>query len=386
MIDLSPLFGPQALAGSSSHVFRVFPRTGRERWILDTAQRIPWHLKTWPRANLRAKLIYTTAWACGKFGIHLPSRLERYSVAPGSLYAQLEENFDQLGIFLGTPGPNRKFVVYAGREGQSFFIKIPLNQVSAALVARETAALVELSTVPDLAPLVPRVQHIAGHLALENMEGAGTRYAALDLQELLRIHELLFRRSARARPLSVLRQDWEGEKPVGDVISHTPESGAALAAARRAANKALDALPQDLAVPCYKAHGDFTRWNVLRARDGKARIVDWELYGVKPKWFDVVHYIVSHDLLVSRAPTDKVIMRLAKMFKAIGASAPEREWWQHVTLYFAYQCLYYVAVYERQVDLNDYPQATWQLEAWSDILSRLPRAPEGSRQAEVVKA
>lgn len=349
--------------------------------MLDKSQRRPWHLKTWPRANLRAKVIYRTAWALGKFDLHLPSRLERYCVAPGSLYSQLEDQFDQLGIFLGTPGPNRKFVLYAGREGQSFFIKVPLNPVSAALVARETAALADLATAPDLAHLVPRAQQIAGHLALENMEGKGTRYAALDLPELQRIHELLFLRSATMRPLSSLRQDWQEEAPAGDVMKHAHETEVAMVSARTAANHTLDAMPQTLDVPCYMAHGDFTRWNVLRGADGKARIIDWELYGLKPKWFDVVHYIVSHDLLVSRSSAGQVVMRLAVVGKAMGAYATESVWWRQVAFYFAYQCLYYCALYERQADLHE--QAILQLQTWADILSKLPGASERGTQAEV---
>jgi len=351
--------------------------------MLGASQRRPWHLKTWPRANLRAKLIYRTAWALGRFGLHLPSRLEQYHVTPRSLYAQLEEQFDQLGIFLGTPGPNRKFVVYAGKEGQSFFIKIPLNSVSAALVARETAVLADLATVPELAPLVPRTQQIAGHLALENMESAGTHYGALDLQELLRIHELLFRRSATARPLSALRREWRNVVLTGEVIAHVSEIELALTAARQAANRALDAMPQDLNVPCYMAHGDFTRWNVLRAADGQARVIDWELYGLKPKWFDVVHYVVSNDLLVSRASANQIVRRLAEVGNIIGASSSESIWIQQVTLYFAYQCLYYSAVYEKQFELHQ--QAIWQLKTWADILHKLPDATEENTKVDMVK-
>lgn len=371
MIDLSPLFGsPQARDGTSC-LFRVFPKTGRERWMLDTSQRRPWHLKTWPRANLRAKIIYSTAWTLGTLGVHLPSRMERFDVSPGSLYSQLQDQFVHLAIFLGTPGPNRKFVLYAGRGDESYFIKVPLSTVSASLVARETAALEALATDPDLGPLVPQTRKIAGHLALENIEGAGARYKPLDLEELVRLHGLMFRRSETKRTLSSLRADWQADVPVGEVIEHPKEIKRILKTAHEAANHALDAIPQDLDIPCYMAHGDFTRWNVLRAPDGTARIIDWELYGVKPKWFDVLHYIVSHDLLVSRTPADQVIKRLSKVGLAIAPKADE-VWWRQVSLYFAYQCLYYGAVYERQADLHQ--QAVWQLETWAGILHELPGA------------
>lgn len=351
--------------------------------MLDMTQGRPWHLKTWPRANLRAKVIYNTAWTLGRFGVHLPNRLERYHVAPGSLYAQLQDQFEHLGIFLGTPGPNRKFVLYAGREDVSYFIKVPLSPVSSALVDREAAALADVATDPDLAPLIPQARRIAGKLALKNIEGKGARYDPLPLKELVRIHDMLFRRSKTTRPLALLRADWHAEMPEGKLVEHPQETQDVLKTAQDAANYALNTLPQNLEIPCYMAHGDFTRWNVLRGADGRARIIDWELYGVKPKWFDVLHYMVSHELLVSRIPVEKVMTRLSEVGKEI---APEAEaiWWKQVTLYFAYQCLYYTCVYKRQPDLGDYPQAMWQLHSWLSILTGLAAKLEGHWHAEMV--
>ena len=371
MIDLSPLFGSPEANDGAGCLFRVFPKTGRERWMLDTSQRRPWHLKTWPRANMRANVIYNTAWTLGTLGVHLPCRLEQYHVASGSLYAKLQDEFEDLGIFLGTPGPNRKFVLYAGRGVESYFIKVPLSKISAALVARETAALADLSKDPNLSSLVPQARQIACQLALENIENDGARYKPLDLLELARLHDLMFRRSETSRSISSLRAQWRSEVPEGDVVEHPKEIERILRAANDAANHALDAIPQDLDIPCYMAHGDFTRWNVLRAPDGTARIIDWELYGVKPKWFDVIHYIVSHDLLVSRAPVGRVIKRLSETGQAV-APRTQGSWWQKVALYFAYQCFYYCAVYRRQPDLGDFPQASWQLESWVSILHALP--------------
>lgn len=371
MIDLSPLFGSPEANDGAGCLFRVFPKAGRERWMLDTSQRRPWHLKTWPRANMRANVIYNMAWTLGTFGVHLPCRLEQYHVASGSLYAKLQDEFEDLGIFLGTPGPNRKFVLYAGRGDESYFIKVPLSTVSAALVARETAALADLAKDPDLGSLVPQVRQIACQLALENIENDGARYQPLDLLELICLHDLMFRRSETSRSISSLRAEWQSEVPEVDVVEHPKEIEFILRAANDAANYALDAIPQDLDIPCYMAHGDFTRWNVLRAPDGAARIIDWELYGVKPKWFDVLHYMVSHDLLASRTSAGQIIKRLSKVGQAIAPNT-QGVWWQQVDLYFAYQCLYYGAVYERQADLHE--QAMWQLQTWARILHELPGA------------
>lgn len=374
MIDLSPLFGPADAVGAQPFDFRVFPKTGAERWLLETTQRRPWHLKTWPRANRRARLIYRVAWGLGALGLHLPFRVETYTVAPRSAYTQLRERFDRLGIFLGTPGPNRKIVVYAERPGQSVFIKIPLGPASIALAARESAALEELSQDPNLAHLVPRASRIAGHLALENIETDGTGYAALDLAELCRIQDLMESRSACTRQLAALRRDWEKDAPTGAVVTHNADVLAAILAARTAATGFLDGLPRGLEVPCYMAHGDFTRWNVLRAADGRARIIDWEFYGLKPRWFDLIHYVVSHDILVKRASAAMIIAHLKDVAKSTGRASPEHVWWSLVGLYFAYQSFFYCAVYERQESLHRQP--IWQLKAWAEILRQLPKGKD----------
>ena len=145
------------------------------------------------------------------------------------------------------------------------------------------------------------------------------------------------------------------------------ETRVAVSAAREAAECFLDRLPSDLDVSCYMAHGDFTRWNVLRAADGSARIMDWELYGLKPRWFDVLHYLVSHDLLVKQIPPERVFTRLRQVASEYPSLAAD--WLQQVGLYFCYQSLYYTTVFERQADLH--VQAIWQLTAWAEILSLL---------------
>ncbi|WP_298491136.1 phosphotransferase [uncultured Maritimibacter sp.] len=374
-MDLTPLFGPAGAPDSREIPFRVFPRRGPERWLLDRDQRRPWHLETWPRANLRARAIYRAATVMGFAGLHLPSRTDVFRVAASSVYGQLAERFDRLGVFLGTPGPNRKFVVYAARPGTSVFVKVPLGPVSRALVAREQAALAELARDPAFASLVPRTETIAGQLAIENMATDGTGHAALDLAEVARIHDMLYTRSAGTRRLSELRTGWS-RLHTGDPVPHDPPTRSAIDKARTAAHRFLDTLPNDLRVPCYMAHGDFTRWNVLRARDGSARIIDWELYGLKPRWFDLIHYIASQDILVGRRPVGDMLANLETAAGTLGLVAAEHGWRRQVALYFCDQTLSYCGLYERQSDLH--AQAFRQLETWTGILGRLTEA-EGPR-------
>lgn len=365
MIDLSPLFGSHDAPEKQNLAFRVFPRSGAERWMIESNQKRPWHLKTWPRASFRARLIHQGAWALGTVGLHLPHRSETFSIANDSPYGQLRDQFDQLGIFLGTPGPNRKIVVYAGRVDRSIFVKIPLRPESAALVAREAEALQTLANDACLGQLVPKTTWIAGQLALDDIEGQGVTHAELDISEVARIQALLERRSSTKLPLQALKSEWAGADEAASA-HHSAEEIAALKRARDAALSFLSALPEDSQICCYMAHGDLTRWNVLRAADGTARIIDWEMFGLKPRWFDLLHYVVSYHILVARTPAADILKDLQGISHTIGAAQNLDAWWRYVGLYFAYQSLYYGGVYTRQERLH--PQAMWQLIAWAEIL------------------
>jgi len=73
-------------------------------------------------------------------------------------------------------------------------------------------------------------------------------------------------------------------------------------------------------------------------------------------------------LLVLRIPASRVTKRLSVVGQTIAPNAVG-VWLRQVAIYFAYQCLYYGAVYERQADLHQ--QAIWQMEAWAKILHDL---------------
>lgn len=364
MIDLAPLFGPQTAAGQTA-TFRVFPRNGTERWLLDVRYRRPWHLETWPQANLRARMIYRAAWLLALVGLHLPSRRLTLTIADCSLYAQLYARFEALGVFLGTPGPNRKFVVFAKNASEAWFIKVPLNMKTAALARIEAATLANLATDPNLAQLVPRCFWIGDALAIEDVRTAGASYAPLDIREVMRVHDLLFARNSIEVLLAELAQRWReycaAGKPHAD-----PDTRREIDSARRAACAYLDALSPDMRVACYEAHGDFTRWNVLRAMDGSARIIDWELVGMRPKFFDPLHYLVSQAILVHREPADVILERVI----GIGSRLAKRsEILQYFGLYLTEQTVVYCDLYERGNEM--FAQVRWHLRTWKELLCLL---------------
>lgn len=364
MIDLPSLFGPRGAPGQSTN-FRLFPRRGRDRWLLETRFRRPWHLETWPQASRRARIIYRVAQLLGTLGIHLPSRRVTVSISNGSLYAVLRARFEALGVFLGTPGPNRKVVVFAKDKDRAWFIKVPINDKTRALAQTEAATLEALAADESLAPLVPRCQWVEDALAVEDVRASGARFAPLDPAEVLRVHQLLFARSRTEVPFAELVDDWTAQDLAAR--SHPdPDTAAKIAAARDTAYRFVATIPASCSVECYEAHGDFTHWNVLRALDGSARIIDWELFGRRTKFFDPFHYLVSRAILVDRLPAGE-ILRQAWLLAAVTIEEDA------ISLYFgayiAAQIFYYCQVYEAQDNLH--MQAHWQLETWTAILEAL---------------
>lgn len=369
-MDLSALIGPKGAPGYEVK-FRVFPRRGTERWMLETRFRRPWHLETWPLANRRARAIYRVAWLFGAVGIHLPSRKISLMVGHESLYQRLRSQFKALGVFLGTPGPNRKLIVYAKDDDKAWFIKVPINPETAALAQAEAATLAALADDPVLSGLVPRCYWIGDALAIENVRASGAAFAPLDDDEILRVHNLLHARSRKEVSLAEMARQWEAHDTVTALHPSRVIAGR-IDAARKAAREFLQTLPTNMTLSCYAAHGDFTPWNVLRAPDGSARIIDWELYGLRPKFFDPFHYRVSPAILVDRVPADTI---LAQAWQLAAPALDGPSTLLYFGAYVACQVFYYGHIYERQEVLH--PQAFWQLQTWTDLLTRLIGAQGG---------
>jgi len=353
--------------------FRVFSANGHARWLLEANQTRPWHLRIWPTTTLKAKVYTGAAWLVARFGVLPPSAAADFPCNADSNYASIRKDFDRVGVFLGTPGPNRKIVVFAGNDDSSVFIKIPTSASSAALVDNEARALAELSADPQLAALVPRPSLVGGQLAVEDQVSRGARYGVLPVQRLISVDQALFARSRTVRSFEDIWKSWQSGG--GSASPETTERNDTARTLLDANTSSLQRLHRSFdaqsLVECYLAHGDFTRWNVLTTAAGEPRILDWEMYGLRPRFFDLCHYFVSADILIARRPSAEILSRLFKLGRSLAAASlcTEKEWKRAVTLYFGYQSCFYNDVFRRQGILH--PQALWQLATWNQALDSL---------------
>lgn len=361
MIDFEPLFGSQRMLGKTVE-FRIFPRVGAERWLLEKRFHRPWHLETWPRSNIRANAIYWIARIMGTIGLSLPSRSISINIVHGSVYDVLCNRFSSLGIFLGTPGPNRKFVAFAKEGEKTWFIKIPISPRSSALVRAESEALSILKGDVTFAGLVPEYFWIGNCLVLEDIAVNGTTYGCLHDEELVRVHERLYARSRITKFLAEVVVNMADET-LDPVSQNDTEFVALISSARRAANIYLGTLDKELQVELYMGHGDFTRWNVLKAKNGAARIIDWELFGLYPKYFDIFHYKVSFAILVEQAKPVDILQRIAYFTKI---HLENNSFTLYFGLYLANQTLNCCNIFERQS--SPFSQAYWQMSTLTELL------------------
>lgn len=309
----------------------------------------------------------------GRYGLLPPSGQASLRCNASAPYASFKSRFPHIGIFVGTPGPNRKIIVYGGGPEESFFIKIPTSPESARLVQNEASALAELSADPRTAPMIPHATQIGGHLAVQDQASLGAGFRPIAAAQVQAVSELLFARSAEYKTTREWLGEWSGSEDRTDTrpARRSLVEELALRQNREAVAALMDRLPEGDSSYFYRAHGDFTQWNVLATADGAARIIDWELYGWRPKHFDLIHYYASHDILVAMKPVKDVLTRLVTLRDAAArrSAIGEAEWNKYLKMYFAAQSIFYHRVFTRQEVLH--PQALWQLNCWTYCLNAL---------------
>ena len=358
MLNLDSLFGPQNQNGSITY-FKCFPKVGRERWMLENCYSEPWHLETWPQTNIRAKVIYFLARFLGFFKLHLPHKLKGYTIVTGSIYDLLKREFSSLGIFLGTPGPNRKLVIYASGSSGSWFVKVPLNTRSLCLVRSEFIALKELNSDVSLSCLVPNCKWIGDALAIQDVREPGVSYSELSVDEVFRVYQLLATKNIRTTKnktfIYLVRRKGLTQ------LNHKSSASDLISNLKLSVRELLDVLNLE-EIDWYKCHGDFTLWNTLVKLDGTTKIIDWELYGWRPIYFDCFHYYISKAILLENKPPIELLNGLNLHFhNRIHAD----DYIKYLSLYIIWQSSEYCSLFEMQSDLHE--QAYWQLNCWLTI-------------------
>ena len=310
-------------------------------WLLEERFSKPWHLKTHHMRYRRDVFRCRAAWFLSAFGIHLPHMRISVTVGEGSVYDRMKGSFDYLGLSVRHLAiPNTRAVVFAKDRRREIFVKVPMSNYATAHIENERSALMELQLDPDIRPLLPNRVDFAGHLALENMRSRGTRRGRLPLSEILRVHELLYNRSRTFVTIGNMKKPAFVSgfvKPGHKDVQHPASMVQLVRQTRDITTAYLSRFRDTDMVDCYMAHGDFHASNALVAADGTARILDWEHFGLKPRYFDVISYLATDDLF-GNDPAEK-LSQLKRIGDRIEIGSSDFKWIDYVGFYFSIRAI-----------------------------------------------
>lgn len=281
------------------------------------------------------------------------------------LYPYLNGHF---ALFTGTPGPNRKLVVYAANR----FIKIALNETSARLIENEKAALESIThrgclKFPTTTPLAP------GILALSNLGRNGKRgpiFSRLHAKALLELYNQNKISRSSFSQTKIFQESLEnlaaissGSIPV--FITEKLQQLAETAGSHR--------------LMTTWSHFDFTSWNCYVTEES-IMLYDFELSkNAIPFGFDAIHFAVQQGILVDHLPWKAIKPKAKEAFEILceesGYHPGAFEHYLHA--YLLINTAYYLRIYSQQEKWHT--QISWLINTWNDALSDVLSSNKNSR-------
>ncbi|MCB0666333.1 MAG: phosphotransferase [Saprospiraceae bacterium] len=339
-------------------------RDGSMRWIWPADAKNPLFLKFYSPTTTKARIF--------ELMIKIVFRLQlqrwifgRKSISVKNIHVGLHRLSDTgWALFTGTPGPNRKAVMY---NQNGFFEKISLGENARHIMENEA---INLTTLSDLKPAfeIPAVYHrTSTQLVLSDISSG----KAFRTSQLTRQH---------TEALSCLSNFKTGQTTTSKLLAQAkiPELVEQFKSSQRLPYglvTKMAALQKSLAetnqpIRTSFAHGDFTPWNVMH-KDDQLAIYDWELAAEgMPMGFDLFHYVIQSEIMLEQSSWQKISERLEKEVKPwFHQEHPHiaSHFGEYLKLYLIKQISYYLNVYEKQAEWH--PQIYWQINLWNQALS-----------------
>ena len=207
------------------------------------------------RAQARAWRKIVAAWvAC------LPPGFGSAEVLPMDWLPADVAHLDPVDAVIGTPGPFQAVLVRLGNRRDDYRIEA----IAKILVSTSDGARARVGTEASA------MRESIIHGIVPDVVGMG----------LVASHPFFVMRYVRGRPLG---SGWQDVRRAHEAIAyqeapvcHVParEHPWLMGIAERFPEVQLDRLPSEVGV--VRTHGDFAPWNVLRLRDGRVVLIDWE--------------------------------------------------------------------------------------------------------------
>lgn len=248
---------------------------------------------------------FTAGVLCGAcaFGVHRILLRKASTDLSGHSGGLLPEGTDpeSIGILFGSAEHRVFRAVLSYRNGENWEVgKLAVGTAGAEMLEREAGILREIGAVTPGLPAL---------LGLEMAEDV----------RLLRMPYLVGRSLAHGdiAPVLALLTSWlsDGEAIPLASFSEWPSITAGLMGLT--INESILKRLADLPLRPSIRHGDLARWNLLRTKDGRLKVLDWE-WGERHglPGFDLAHYLAQDFRLVRRLPAAQVIEKTVQALES----------------------------------------------------------------------
>ncbi len=273
-------------------------------------------------------------------------------------------------LFTGTPGPNRKAVLWNKDPGKAIgcFAKIALSP-RAEKNSMQEARVIQLLTKQQL-PFIhlPVLRSESSSvLQLSDISKGTVRYnhffqlPTAAVQSWL-LHGLGKHTIAGSAPLPGLSRSLQS-------IAENPDPRIPSALLVQI-GQLLQQVQQQPCLLTSFSHGDFTPWNIM-ARGRKIGMIDWELADPqKPALFDLFHFIYQSNCLIGNKGFAAIRKEINSLFAAPAWQCFARKYqinWQEAERqYLVFNLIQQLTIYKAQPQWH--MQVQWLLKTWQDAV------------------
>jgi len=288
-------------------------------------------------------------------------------------------------LFTGTVGPNRKLVVYIGKDGgHEGFLKIPLKESAKSLTLNEKLMADELGQLKTTYSEFVTAKSIGPNVYVSNVKNSQSKRSLVFSQLHYKAVKEWYALTKRVIPFQTSKEIESAKKQLTAF-----ESGKSLlfnALQGYSINVLESFRPNETLVTTF-AHKDFTPWNVY-INNNKLGVYDLEMSNFEtPILFDIFHFHVQKAIMIDNFSTEQTSLLLQECCKSIKIKFISEQYdvdpMRYYSLYLALSCSYYLKVYSQQKDLHQ--QAQRLLQFWLYELSKTAvNADKTDREAYVI--
>lgn len=364
-------------SGSVDLEFYHLYKNGQLTWLVDSGSKLPNIRKLYSASTLFGRafiVLVELLWRCKLQGLlfkKLKIKCDTYS----PYYVIHQGDFINKTIFTGTVGDNRKAVVYGDGKTQKVFFKIPIGEGSHQLVRHEKEVLEHVASIELESIVYPRVIDGYRLLSISDVSDASCKpYGVVD-EKAIAFCEELYGKTKELLTFSELvtkhhiNVQWpEYTEQVKCLSNKRLMTG--LIDLLSGCQSMYSAL-RESKIECCFSHGDFTPWNCFHTQQALI-VIDWELSGTYPLYFDIIHHVVATHTLIGEPNFDHVLTALDEVRNRIKANVKLREsaakFDSYVQLYALINGLYYSKKFMLQ-DEDIHIQAYSLIDTWTRLLN-----------------